>query len=210
MRITRNAVALAGVAAVAFAAGHIRLGDRGPTARADDKPQQELDPRMQACLDAGTPGQNHKYLDALIGHWDGVYRMWMEPGADPMEFRGTVDREWILGNRYVKEKVEATSEMGTFTGLGFIAYNNVDGQYEIAWLDSMSTGIYHETGTYDPDKKVLSTRSSHRDPATGRLVTGWGTLDLSNPDRQAYVGYAVDPEGRPFKAFEGTTVRQKK
>ena len=203
MRLTRNVVGLVGVAVMAFTAGHL---DLFPTTLAgDESATGELD--MQAYIEAGTPGEFHKKLDVLVGDWEGEFTIWMDPSDPPMLSKGTVKREWVFGGRYLKETIEATSAMGTFTGMGFFGYNNVDGQYEMVWMDSMSTGIYFETGIYDPDKKVLVTRGSHRDPGSGKLILTKGTLDLSRSDEHVYAGYLIGSDGREFKHFAGVTKR---
>jgi hypothetical protein len=145
----------------------------------------------------------------MVGEWDGSFKIWMEADAAPMMSTGTISRKWVVGGRFLKEVVIATSDMGPFEGLGYLGYNNYDRQYQTVWMDSMSTGIYTETGTFHPDKKVLHTAGDHRDPATGRVVHSWGKMDMTNPDRHVYTGYATDPEGRTYKAFEGVTERTK-
>ncbi len=205
MRLTRNVVGLVGVAVMAFTAGHL---DLFPTTLAgDESTTGGMD--MQAYIEAGTPGEFHKKLDVLVGDWEGEFTIWMDPSEPPMLSKGTVKREWVFGGRYLKETIEATSDMGTFNGMGFFGYNNVDGQYEMVWMDSMSTKIYSETGVYNPDKQTLFTRGSHRDPVTGRVLNGWGKLDLSDPDRQVYAGYLYGPDGREFKHFEGVSKRMR-
>ena len=126
-----------------------------------------------------------------------------------MEFTGTVTREWILDGRYIRETVEANSEMGSFRGLGFIGYNNIDGQYEFAWLENMSTAISFGTGSYDADAKVMMFRSTARDPLTGRVINSTSTMDLSSPGLQRYVGYTIGADGKKFKSVEGTMERRK-
>jgi hypothetical protein len=73
----------------------------------------------------------------------------------------------------------------------------------------MSTGIYTETGVYNAEKGALVTRGAHRDPASGKLVNTWGTLDLSQRDEHVYEGYVVGADGREFKHFAGVTKRLK-
>ena len=208
MRLNRNLIGMLAVGGLAFGAGHL-LSENKPLAWAGQEADHEMDAEMQAYIAAGMPGEHHRRLDPMIGEWDGVFKIWMEPNSEPMISRGTVTREWVLDGRFVKESVEATSDWGTFTGLGFIGYDNVDGQYEVAWIDSMSTGIYTETGYFDPEKKTLSMRGSHRDPASGKVISTWGKMDLSNPDKQTAVGYVVGTDGTPFKHFEGTTERKR-
>ncbi len=208
MRMSKTVLGMSAVAGLAFAAGHIDLSG-GPSVWAGQEDEYQISEQMQAYVEAGTPGEHHKYLNSMVGQWDGVFKIYMEPGQEPMISRGTVTREWILDGRFLHETVEATSDWGTFSGVGFIGFDNVDQQYEMVWMDSMSTGIYSETGSYDAEKKLLKTQGSSRDPATGRVINTWGKLDLSDPDKQVFVGYMSGPDGKSFKHFEGVTSRQK-
>ena len=215
MRINRNIAAVLALTALAFVAG--RAGGLGgaPVATAQQMQQEiqeemppELSPDMLAAIEAGTPGEHHKHLDPLIGEWVGEFKIWMEPGGEPMVSKGTISRKWILGDRFVHEVVEATSDWGAFRGIGFLGYNNVDGQYEAIWMDSMSTGIYFETAAYDPDSKMLRTRGTYRDPASGHVLQSRGVMDLSNPNRHVYEGYMTGPDGKEYKSFAGVTERR--
>ena len=211
MKMKQNLVGLVAVAACAFAAGRIDWGWSN-TSMAEPLQQAgefEATPEMEAMVKAGMPGKNHEYLNQLIGTWEGTFRMWMEAGAPAMEFPGTVTREWILDGRYIRETVEANSEMGSFRGLGFIGYNNIDGQYEFAWLENMSTAISFGTGSYDADAKVMMFRSTARDPLTGRVIYSTSKMDLSSPGLQRYVGYTIGADGKKFKSVEGTMERRK-
>jgi hypothetical protein len=175
------------------------------------KPAQEMElpPEMKVYLEAGAPGEHHRLLDPLVGDWEGVVRIWMEPGGEPMEWPGTASREWTLDGRFVHERVESQSPFGPFRGFGAMGYNNLDGQYEFIWMENMSTGIMWATGHYDPDTKTLHSRGSYRDPATGKLVWSRGEIDMSRPNVNTFVGYAVGPDGREFKNMEGEFRRTK-
>jgi hypothetical protein len=209
MRINRNLVGLAAVGAVAFVAGRADwLVGATPTAEARVWQEEgEMTAEMMAWMEAGTPGDHHRHLDQLTGDWEAVFKFWMTPGAPPMESRGTIKRKWMLDGRYLQEKVEASSAMGDFKGLGYLGYNNIDGQYEFMWIDSMSTAMMTETGLYDADAKVMVTTGSHRDPVSGRVVNRWGRLDMSNPDRHVFTGYEYDENGKKRKTFEGVAER---
>lgn len=172
--------------------------------------QPAADDAMAAMMKAGTPGEHHKYLDATIGEWDTVVRFAMEPGTPMMESKGTVKREWVLDGHYVREEVDADFMGQAFRGLAYLGYNNLDGQYEIIWMDSHSTPIMFETGTYNPDTKTMSMRSRHRNPATGKMISASATWNMSNPDRHTMTGHAIDENGREFKNFEGVFERKKK
>jgi hypothetical protein len=211
MKIDRSIVGLLGIAGLAFAAGHFgapATGASGAWAQAE----QEVPPEWQAYIDAGTPGKHHQRLDQLVGDWQGEYRIRTGPDERPLVSHGTVTREWVLGGRYLKEVVEAdapASDTGPYRGLGFIGYNNVDGRYQMIWMDNMSTPIMTATGTYHPDQKILYNRSADRDPLTKRVVHTWGKLHLTAPDRHTYVSYRTDADGRTYIAFEAIMERKK-
>lgn len=210
MRTRHFMLALVAVALAAYAAGRADPPAREASAVATQV-GQEHGPQERSTVDAyraaATPGERHRQLDRLAGDWAGEFTIWMDPDAAPTVSQGKVQREWILGGRFLRETVEARSEEGVYRGLGFIGYDNVDGQYEIVWMDEMSTGIYSETGTYHADTGIMHTRGSHRDPATGQVVNAWAKLDLSDADRHTYTGWAVGADGRVFKTFEGVLER---
>ena len=218
MRINRNIAAILALTALAFAAGRAGwLAGDGPIASAQQMQQDkevpaemapEMSPDILAAIEAGMPGEHHKYLDSLIGEWEGMFKIWMEPGGEPMISRGTAKREWVLNGRFVHEVIEAETDWGPFTGISYLGYNNVDGQYEAIWMDSTATSIYFETASYDPDKKVMTSRGTYRDPASGKVYSSRGMMDMSNPDRHVVVSYLTGPDGKEFKSFEGVTERK--
>jgi len=216
MRINRTFLVIASVAVGAFLAGRfdlVRVNSSAlaqeMTGKTTDQDQPEMNPQMMAWMKAGTPGDYHRYLDTLAGEWDAAVTMRMEPEAPWMKSAGTVEREWIFDGRYLKETIDATGEMGEYKALGFMGYNNIDGRYEIVFLDMHSTAIMFETATYDPTTRIMTTRNSMRDPASGKLMHGRGTLNLSNPDRHTFEGYTTGPDGREYKSFEGVLERKK-
>ncbi|MHC4094264.1 MAG: DUF1579 family protein, partial [Planctomycetota bacterium] len=154
MKINGNLWPLVAVAGLAYAAGHFGILRGGGSGAWGEAPQ-EAPLAAPAYRDVGAPGEHHRRLEPLTGEWEGEFKIWTGPDAPPMLSRGTVSREWILGDRFLKETVEAESEQGTFRGLGYIGYNNFDGQYQVVWMDDTSTAISTETGTYHPDQKLL-------------------------------------------------------
>lgn len=209
-RNTARWIGVGAVAVAAFAFGRMTLDTGTALAAPQDGGSGGMDPAvMQALTEAGTPGEHHEHLDTLEGDWQGVFRFRMEPGSPMMESKGTVHREWILDGRFMKETVNATTEYGPFQGIGYVGYDNVEGQYEMVWMDSMGTGIYYETANYDPSTKILHTRGAHPDPVTGRTIHGYGTFDMSSPNRHVMTGYQYGPDGKAFKAFEGVVERSR-
>ena len=207
MRINKNIVGVAAIAAVAFTVGRLGLplGNQS-TAVAQDQGEMEMTPEQEAWMKAAMPGKHHKYLEALIGDFTADVKIWESPDAEPMQFTGTISRKWILDGHFVQETVEADSPFGPFKAVGFIGFNNIDGEYQFIWLENQSTTITVNSGFYNVEEKTLIQMGKHRDPATGKVVTGWSVLDLSDPYRHTVLGQQVGPDGKEFKNFEGVFV----
>ena len=209
MKINKNIVGVAAIAAVAFTVGRLGLplGNQS-TAIAQDQGEMEMSPEMKAWMKAGAPGEHHKYLEALIGDFTADVKIWESPDAEPMQFTGTVSRKWILDGHFVQETVKAEGPFGSFEALGFIGYNNIDGEYQFAWLENQATMITVNSGFYNVEKKTLIQVDKHRNPATGKLITSWSVLNLSDPYRHTVNGEQVGPDGKEFKNFEAVFERK--
>ncbi len=209
MKIKKNVLGVAAIAVVAFTVGRLGLppGSQS-TAIAQDQGEMKMTPEQEAWMKAATPGEHHQVLEALIGDFTANVKIWMTPDGEPMEFTGTLKREWVLDGHFVKETVKADSPMGPFEAIGFVGYNNIDGQYESIWLENSSTAIMSGSGTYHPDKKILFMLSKHRNPVNGQVITTWNKTDLSDPYRETSTGWQVGADGKEFKNFEGVFERK--
>lgn len=214
MRFDRSFVLVGAAAIVAFAAGRVDLpasseANAAPqSARQDAQAPPEMNEKMMAAMKLGQPGEHHQTLEKLAGTWDASFKMWEGPDAQPMQMQGTIERAWVLDGHYMQETVEAQTPMGTFQGMGYIGYSNIDGQYQVAWMDSMSTHIMTGTGTYNPRTKVFSFSSDHRDPVSGKVMNVRSTLDLNSTDRHVYTDYVTGADGIEYKMFEGVAERR--
>ncbi|MEM7228818.1 MAG: DUF1579 family protein [Planctomycetota bacterium] len=158
---------------------------------------------MAAMMAAGTVGDHHRYLDPLVGTFEGTARLWMKPDAPVMEFPSTVTREWILDGHFLKETIVSHSDMGEFKAIAIIGYNNMDGRYEMVWMENMSTALTTMHGSYNPDENVFRSYGTMRDPATGKMVTQWSEMDMSNHDVHIAEGWSVGTNGKAYRSFEG-------
>jgi hypothetical protein len=212
MSRTRNVIALAAVAGVAWAIGRggliLNSETHAAPAPQDKQAQGDMAAAMAAWEKIGTPSEHHQHLNGMVGTWEAEFKIWMDSNSPPMTSTGTVTRDWVLGKRFVRERVEATSAMGSFNGLGYIGYDNVDGVYQVSWMDDMSTTMMFENGTYDPDTNVLTTHGQHRDPMSGKVLVSRGEVDLSNPNRHVFTSWMTGTDGKEFKHMVGVTERK--
>lgn len=175
-------------------------------AQQDKKPP--MDPAMmEAMMKAGTPGDAHKNLNALVGSWSTKVTMWMAPGADPMTMDGTSETRWVMGGRYLEERFTGNFMGSPFEGLGYTGYDNVKKQYWGTWMDNMSTGMMMSTGAYDG--KVWTFKGTMPDPMTGKDSTIDQKVTFADADHHTMEMWGPAPDGKIFKSMEITYSRKK-
>jgi hypothetical protein len=164
---------LVAVATLAAIAGTIALAqptkDSKPAAQPAAKPsaaqpsgQPELPPGMtmedmQACIEAGTPGEEHAWLAEGVGTWKGTCTMWMAPDTEPTVSDVSCVIETMMDGRYTTMKTSGEIPgMGPFNGYGINGFDNVSQKFVSTWVDSMSTGIMNGTGARSSDGATMT------------------------------------------------------
>ena len=183
---------------------------RSVVASAETSPAQ---PDQQAMMEAmkknGAPGEHHQALAPLAGTWVSTASWWKSPDAPPEVSQGTSTMEWVLDGRFLKQSFTGTAMGQPFTGMGFIGYDNVRGEYTSIWMDSMMTGIMTAAGTYDAAAQTLQESGSFSCPMTGEknmwFRTDWKIVDQ---DHNTYESYSKTSEGKEYKALEIAYTRQ--
>jgi hypothetical protein len=209
---------IAAVGIIAFVAGRsLPVGGGAIAAQPEKKADKPAQPDKKPGDAGGMPempktGPEHKALDILLGDWEGTVKFWMAPGAEPMESKGTIHREWVLDGRFVKEDVVGDPMGGDtpFKGLGYVGYNQIDKKYESIWMENMAMHISMSTGTYDAAKKTFTFQGDMLDPMDGKRKKQTSVIDHSGPDKEVMTGTCAGPDGKPFKNFEGVFQRKKK
>ena len=201
-------VAVAGALAVAQPAKEAAK----PAAPAAAQPAPEgmqLPPGMtmedvQACIEAGTPGEMHEYLAQGVGTWSGKMKMWMAPGTDPMESECVSTITPIMDGRYFK--CETTGEMpgmGVFLGSGLYAFDNVSKQFQSTWIDNMSTGIAIGVGERSSDGKTMTWNLTYHCPITKKPCVLRQIERHTGKDSMVMEMHGTDPKsGKEYKMME--------
>jgi hypothetical protein len=197
---------LATLLVLTFLVASLAIAD---TPKAADKAAQQK-AAMDAMMKAATPGDAHKKLNAMVGTFDAKIKMWMEPGAPPMESTGKAVNEWVLGGRYVQQRFDGTFMGQPFSGIGYTGYDNIRHMYTGTWMDSMSTSMMTSSGG-DPDPSGKNWRfvASSMDPVSGEAVNIDERMTLLDNDHQVFEMYGPGPDGSNFKMMEITYTRKK-
>jgi hypothetical protein len=159
---------------------------------------------MQACMEAGTPGEMHAYLAQSVGTWSGKTKMWMDPDAPPMESTCTTVISAIMDGRYIK--CETSGEMpgmGMFMGSGVYAFDNVTQKFQSTWIDNMSTGIATGTGERSSDGKTMTWNLNFNCPVTKKSTTMREVQRHTGKDTSTMEMYGINPKtGKEYKMME--------
>ncbi len=122
-----------------------------PAVAQDMTPEQQ-----QAMMKAMAPGEHHKHLARFAGKYEYTSKMWMAPGAPPMESKGTSESKMMLGGRYLQDKVDGNYGGMPFEGRGWAGYDNMAGKYVMVWIDNMGTMILVAEGSCSEDGKTIT------------------------------------------------------
>jgi len=191
-------------------AGAYDTKDVPTDAKATVDTTQMKDDHMELMMKYGSPGENHKVLEPLIGKWDHTVRWWMSPEAPAQESQGRNENTWIMGGRFLQQTATGTAMDQPFEGMGLTGYDNVREEYISIWIDNMGTGMMSATGQYDPVSKTITEAGTLACPMTGEknksLRSEWKIIDQDN---YTYLMYSNAPDGKEFKTMEVVYTRVK-
>lgn len=188
LRRTTLAVAL-------FCCGVGALSAPGPV-----KAQQAAE--LPASTRLALPGDRHRWLEPLIGRWDVQMRVWPAPGAAPIESNKlTAVREWILGGRYLREELAGTFAGNPSHRLALLGYNNLEGRFELATVDTFEPGQMWYTSHADGRPGSISlvgdnTEAGFGPKPTGRKRSLRFDIEIAGDTnvQRIYVRYPGEPE----------------
>lgn len=182
-------------------------GDK-PAAAGDKGGAPDMDAMMKMMAEMSAPGKEHEALKPLIGSFTCTTKFYAAPGGPPQESTGTVERKWILGNRYIQEEVKATMMGVPFEGFGIAGYDKMQKLYHAYWIDSMGTGTWSMTGTADATGKNFTYTGENFDPMAGQKTKGRSTVEFVDNNKHVMKMYGPGPDGKEFMGFEMTCTRK--
>lgn len=183
--------------------------DGGSTALAPAGEQQmQLPPGwteadMQACMAAGTPGEQHAFLAEGAGEWHGKSMMWMAPDTEPLKSVCTSTVTTMMDGRFLKTKMSGEMPgMGPFNGFGLAGFDNVSGNFVSCWIDNCGTGIMTGTGDLSADQKTLTWNFTYNCPVTGGPTKFREIQRFLDDDRMEMEMFMTDPKsGKEYRSM---------
>lgn len=163
---------------------------------------------MEAWMKAATPGEGHKALEPMIGNWNVTMTMWEKPGGPPQKSVGTAEDAWVLGRRFVEERVHSEMNGMPFEGLGYTGYDNFKKEYVGSWMDTMGTMMMISSGTADASGKTITTTSTVDDVVSGKKMRVRGVARVVDANQRVFAMFGPDPAGKEFKMMEAVYTRR--
>lgn len=161
----------------------------------------DMEAMAKMWKEKNAPGQHHKHLQSLVGHWNAECKATWMPGQPPQISKGVMKVTSLYGGRFIKEEYKGTMNGEPFEGTGYIGYNNAAKKYTSAWLDSMGTGIMTEQGTCNPSGKEFTFGGEHVCPMDGTDKESKSVIRVINKDKYEFEMYGEGPDGKLFKSL---------
>jgi len=190
--------------------GDACVGAAGAVAGAEEPAKSNPDPAalMKMMEEFAAPSPELKKLEPLVGTWAYTGKFYLDPKQSPMESSGTVERKWILGNRFLHETYAGTNFDGKpgFEGRGVIGYDKGRKMFTSAWICNVSTAISTSHGTVVSDGEISFTREDYC-PLRQKMVKGRDVIKIESNDKVVIQAYEVE-NGQERKTMEIVSVRK--
>jgi len=161
-----------------------------------------------AWMEYATPGDEHKQLASLVGHWEMKTKMWMDPAAPPTESVNKVTVKPVLGGKYFVEHVHGDMMGMPFEGMNLMGFDKHRKQYTFAWVDNMGTGIMTGLGSANADGTEITYMSEAPDFFNaGAMMPVKSVTRLIDNDHHTFAMYEMNESGEWQKNFEGHYTR---
>jgi hypothetical protein len=166
------------------------------------KPAMDEQAAMELMQKLATPSGEHKKLDLLVGTWHAKNTMWMEPGKPPMVSEGTSEHTWVLGGRFLEQRVEGSFMNMPFSGLGYTGYDNYKKKYVSVWMDTAGTSMLNTAGSFSASGKVLTSTGKMDDFTTGKTVTIREKMTVVSKDEVLFEMWGPGQDGKEYRMME--------
>jgi hypothetical protein len=143
-------------------------------------------------------------LTAMVGEWEGTYRVWLEPGVLRSESPSRATIAPMLHGRYVAQDYE-WADQGALQQGTMLLGSDGDGVWHMAWVDTWHTAssIMPCRGEAGGAAEVVGTYEGAGEQ------WGWRTTwTMSDLDHLVVTAWNITPQGEDAKATEATYERR--
>jgi hypothetical protein len=152
-------------------------------------PLPKDDDIMGRWMQTMKPGPAHARLKELLGKYDTVMRLQMDPSQPAMELKGTGEFSWFAEGKWLQLEWTGTMMNGQPGSiLWMLGYDNFKERYVTTMVDSMQT--------------CMNSAFGHFDQSGDNLIL-WGTIDEpGTPEQDKQCKYVYRGFGKDKFVFE--------
>ena len=163
---------------------------------------------LKAMAESGKPNAELAKLEPLVGEWTVTMRLWTDPSQPPAELKGTVERKWIMGNRFVQENLKGEYAGASFEGMGVWGYDATQKKFSITRICGLCAQMSHSAASVDPSAKKFESMTEECCPITGQKIKGRDEVVIESNDK-IVVNVYKSIDNKEVKAMEIVSVRKK-
>jgi hypothetical protein len=163
---------------------------------------------LKTLAENGKPGAEHRKLDPLVGDWTFTMQVWTDPSRPPAEIKGSLERRWIMGGRFVQEAARSEFDGKTYEGTGLLGYDRARKQFTAVRACSLCGTINSGHLDVDPLGTRFTCTRQECCPVTGQKFDARDELVVESRDRVVLRMYKTF-DGREVKVAELVSVRRK-
>jgi hypothetical protein len=143
-------------------------------------------------------------LKASVGEWEGVYKLWLEPGVLRSESptRGSIRS--LLDGRYIAYDYDWADQGAAQRGTMLFGRDGGNA-WQLAWVDTFHTGLSIMSSTGGPTTDAVVQGSYGGDGEQWGWRTAWTMADA---DHLVVTAWNITPQGEEAKATEATYERR--
>jgi hypothetical protein len=169
---------------------------------------QTAPPALPASTRLAMPGEQHRWLEPLVGSWTVEMLVYPGPGAQPFVSQGLrAKREWTLGGRYLREELRGTVMGNDSARDAILGFNRLDGRFELVTVDTFEPGQMFYAGRDEPTPTRFSLHGDSTEAGMGAEPTGRRRdlrfeFEVTGPDANVQRIFVRYPGGAEFLFVE--------
>ena len=160
-----------------------------------------------AMMKYATPNDHHAHLVKLVGNWKTHTKLWMQPGAEPIESDGKAEISKALGGRFIQISFSGTFMGMPFEGYAMEGFDIYKGKHIGMWTTTMGTTMMTFEGECSEGGKVTTTWSEFDDPMSGMHMKTKRVMTINSDDQITWEALVSMPDGNEMKIGETVYTR---
>jgi len=186
--------------------GLVVLVNRGAAQDAKSPPSPQA--LLKALEEAGKPGPEHRKLQPFVGDWSLSVKVWTDPSQPPAEAKGTAERRWIMGGRFVQENARVECGGKSFEGMALLGYNSGEKKFTSVRVCGLCGTISHGLATCGSAGTKFECVKEECCPLTGQKIKGRDEILIESNDR-IVVNVFKTIDNKEVKVMEIVSTRNK-